>query len=254
MTLGQKIKQARLNKNMTQKELAVLIGAKHNSISNWEKDQNKPDADMLEALCTFLEISPNYLLNKDETSFDDRAKALQESPLPVNLVAVYKKDIFDKYLSLDTMAKETVDNVINFEYKQSQKRLKEREQEGEREQHNREIPLFDLPASAGTGTFLDSNYYELVSLEGTPPKATFAVRITGDSMEPRYKDGDIAFVKHQPTIESGEIGIFILNNEGFIKKLLCDDNNCFLVSLNPEYLPIQINENDEFRTVGKVLN
>ena len=41
MSLGEKIKEYRKKKNMTQKELANLIGAKHNSISDWEN--NKKD-------------------------------------------------------------------------------------------------------------------------------------------------------------------------------------------------------------------
>jgi len=42
MTLGQKIKKARQNADLTQKQLAELIGAKHNSVSNWEKGVSKP--------------------------------------------------------------------------------------------------------------------------------------------------------------------------------------------------------------------
>lgn len=61
MTFGERLKAARKNKNMTQKQLAIMIGAAHNSISNWENDQNKPDPDTIEILCGTLGISPNYL-------------------------------------------------------------------------------------------------------------------------------------------------------------------------------------------------
>ena len=67
-TLGSRIKQARKNKGLTQRQLADLIGAKHNSISNWEKDQNKPDPDTIELLCGVLDITPNWLLK----SFDKK--------------------------------------------------------------------------------------------------------------------------------------------------------------------------------------
>lgn len=62
MTFGEKIRQARKAKKMTQKELAQLINAKHNSISNWENDQNKPDPDTIELLCGVLDLTPNELL------------------------------------------------------------------------------------------------------------------------------------------------------------------------------------------------
>lgn len=62
MTFGARLRQARINAKMTQKELAGKIGAKHNSISNWENDQNKPDPDTIEYICGVLNITPNYLL------------------------------------------------------------------------------------------------------------------------------------------------------------------------------------------------
>ena len=47
----------------------------------------------------------------------------------------------------------------------------------------RYIPLYDLPVSAGTGMFLDSDNYELIEADDhVPYDATFAVRVCGDSM------------------------------------------------------------------------
>mgnify|MGYP002860073977 CR=1 FL=1 len=63
MTLGQKIRAARKAKGLTQKELAHSIGAAHNSISNWENDQNSPDPDTIQKLCWALEVQPNYFFD-----------------------------------------------------------------------------------------------------------------------------------------------------------------------------------------------
>jgi len=60
MTFGQKLRAARKEKQLTQKELAVKINAKHNSISNWENDQNMPDPDTIQNLCWALGVQPNY--------------------------------------------------------------------------------------------------------------------------------------------------------------------------------------------------
>lgn len=60
--LGTNLKNARLKKGLTQKQLAEMIEAKHNSISNWENNQNKPDPDTLELLCGVLDVSVDYLL------------------------------------------------------------------------------------------------------------------------------------------------------------------------------------------------
>ena len=61
MTFGDIIKNARKKKGLTQKELAEMINAKHNSISDWEKNKSKPDVDTIELLCGVLGISPSLL-------------------------------------------------------------------------------------------------------------------------------------------------------------------------------------------------
>lgn len=66
MSFGSQLRKARLDAGLTQKQLAVAVDAKHNSISNWENDQNRPDTDTINLLCTTLNISPNYLLGEYE--------------------------------------------------------------------------------------------------------------------------------------------------------------------------------------------
>ena len=78
MNFGDKIREARKSKKLTQRQFAELIDAKHNSVSNWENNQNKPDPDTIERICGVLDISPSYLLGtKDlETSITDKEKEL----------------------------------------------------------------------------------------------------------------------------------------------------------------------------------
>lgn len=64
-TLGKRIKEARIKRGLTQRQLAEIIGVKHNSISDWENDKNKPYADMVELLLGALEIDANTLLGWD---------------------------------------------------------------------------------------------------------------------------------------------------------------------------------------------
>lgn len=62
IAFGEKLRNCRKNRNLTQKELAKKIGAKHTSISNWEKEQNIPDGNKILLLLKALEISPEMLL------------------------------------------------------------------------------------------------------------------------------------------------------------------------------------------------
>ncbi|MBO5265068.1 MAG: helix-turn-helix transcriptional regulator [Ruminococcus sp.] len=108
--------------------------------------------------------------------------------------------------------------------------------------------------SAGTGFELDEgDNWETIEIPDTPDarKADFAITIKGNSMEPIYFDGDIVLVKQQPAVELGEIGIFDIEDNGYIKKYGGDR----LISLNAEYDDIILSDYDEERIhcFGKVI-
>lgn len=63
MAFGERLRNARKNKGLTQKQLADLIGAKHNSISDWENNKNRPDPDTIEYICGALEIPVSHLFS-----------------------------------------------------------------------------------------------------------------------------------------------------------------------------------------------
>lgn len=127
----------------------------------------------------------------------------------------------------------------------------EAENETEYEEEYFEIPLAELPASAGTGIYLDSDQTETIKVAANEKtrQTDFAVKVSGDSMEPRYYSGDIVLVRDEP-VRIGEIGIFVYEGEGYIKKL---GDGC-LISLNPKYPNIQIENPDSLFCQGRVIS
>ena len=106
--------------------------------------------------------------------------------------------------------------------------------------------------SAGCGFELDEgDNWETIEISDTPEarRADYALTISGDSMEPVYYDGDIVLVKMQDTVEIGQIGIFILDGSGYIKKY-CGDH---LVSLNEDYDDIPLSDYEDVRCSGRVI-
>ena len=95
MTFGQRLRFARKEKQLTQKELAAKIKAAHNSISNWENDQNMPDPETIQNLCWALDVLPNYFF--DIASPDPQIK---ETSLPEGLSDV-KLELIEEILSAD---------------------------------------------------------------------------------------------------------------------------------------------------------
>ncbi|MDO4602370.1 MAG: S24 family peptidase, partial [Eubacteriales bacterium] len=101
-------------------------------------------------------------------------------------------------------------------------------------------------ASAGNGFYFDDIPTDTIEAPYLPG-ADFIIGVNGDSMEPTYKDGDLVYVEKRQIIETGEIGVFILNNECFIKEAGEDG----LISHNKKYGVIPGSEN--IQCVGKVL-
>ncbi len=113
------------------------------------------------------------------------------------------------------------------------------------------LPLYLLPVSAGRGAILDGDDCETIEVRNTriSSQATFALRVSGNSMEPTFRENDTLLVRKQSSVEKGELGIFIGDGEGFFKCFLGDR----LHSLNPKYADIPIGNFAEFVCCGKVI-
>ena len=73
----------------------------------------------------------------------------------------------------------------------------------------------------------------------------FALKINGDSMEPRMESGDVVIVKQQSDANSGDTVIVLVNgDDATCKRLQKTNNGIMLVSTNPKYPPIFYSEED----------
>ena len=115
----------------------------------------------------------------------------------------------------------------------------------------RAVLLYDLPVSAGPGVYLDDATAEEIHIPDNEKtdSADFALRIRGNSMEPKYHDGDVLLIEDTDSVEVGELGIFILDGNGYFKKF---GGDC-LISLNPEYGDILLKEYAEAVCCGRVV-
>ncbi len=225
--IGKTLAALRSAKGWTQPQVAEYLTQSgypvtNKAVSKWETDSTQPDIER------FLLLLARY--------------GVHDAPHVFGLTPAYT--IFE---SLNDTGKKQALEYIG--YLAADARYSDRPVKA-RIKVSRQIPLYDLPVSAGAGAFLDSDAYELIDVDETIPlDATFAVRVSGDSMQPRFVDSQIIYIKPQQTLEDGEIGIFLLNGEAFCKKFSGNK----LVSLNSKYAPILLSEFDELRIYGKVV-
>ena len=120
-----------------------------------------------------------------------------------------------------------------------------------RDDSKKVIRLYNLPLSAGQGNeMFDESFveYEIDEID-----CDFALRISGDSMEPEFPNGSIVLIKKCDALDEGKVGAFYLNGAVYCKRLLRERGKVFLQSSNPQYEPIEVHEQDRLVVYGQVI-
>ena len=232
-TMGERIRKAREKKGLQQKELAEIINVKSSGvISNWERDMNKPDSENMIKLCDALDISLSYLLDYfGKTDFE---------------CTLSEQEYIKKYRSLDSYGKKQVDSVLKNEYDRVNEQSMEVAEEPSPYIYAKTEYLTGL--SAGSGLFVfDDIPTQIVDVPEEYKDADFVIGVSGDSMEPTFSDGDKVAVAKQSEINIGDIGVFMVDGNGYIKELGKGE----LISHNSKYSNIAIDESTI--CIGKVL-
>lgn len=236
MKLSQTLDKLMSERDVSAYKISKATGISDRLIGYWRKGEKLPSAENLLTIANYFGISVDYLLTGKEKSS------------PTNQLTADEQELLDIYNSLSP---------------KSQGRLRERAEvlaeletpvvkEPEPEQETIFIEYSTLKVSAGTGEpLIDDTYHDFLKVKRSDltEEANFAVQISGNSMLPRFKDKEWVLVRSQPDVEIGEIGIFIIDGNGYIKERAADR----LVSINPEYDDIFFKENQDIKCKGLVI-
>lgn len=97
---------------------------------------------------------------------------------------------------------------------------------------NRGIPIVGTIA-AGTPILAEENIEDYFVIDNRV-NADFGLKVKGDSMiNANIFDGDIVFIRQQPTLENGEIGAILLDDEATLKRFSKKENSVILQAENP---------------------
>jgi repressor LexA len=115
------------------------------------------------------------------------------------------------------------------------------------------IPLY-ASVSAGYGS-CQSEFIKMIAIPGLKPNGTtyFAVKVKGDSMEPKIPDNSTVIIKKDVVIENGDIGAFYYNGESYVKQKRTNNGKLILHSFNLAYESILVQPYDDFKEYGKVI-
>jgi repressor LexA len=242
MTFGEKLKQARNDAGLKQSELAKILGTTNTTISNWEKGVSKPDLDMLSYICGALKVRASYFL---------------QPIVPDDGITIPEFNMVKKYRALDDYGRKLINLILDTETA----RIKEYgslttptivECQSHPDSKIIVLPYFRAGVSAGSGIFILGNEaedeIELPNLSEYAA-ADFAIDVNGQSMEPEFSDKDIALVNQDAEMQLGDIGVFVINGNAFIKEL----GEKELISHNKDFKNIAIHSGDNIVCMGKVI-
>ena len=260
-----RIKLLKNERKMTNDQLSELSGIPLGTLSKILAGMSdSPKLSNIVAICSALDCSLEYIVSG--------------TPENTNNYTLGKEEIrlIEEYRLLDRFGKELVETVISMEAARVGVALQEemhaashKKEQGEGTRilrtavsrgryaaspartEKRSILLYDLPVSAGVGVYLDETAAESISIPNTEKtvEADYALRISGNSMEPKYHDGDVLLVKETDGVDVGELGIFLLDGCGFFKAYGGDR----LLSLNSEYPPILLKDFSDIQCKGQVV-
>ncbi len=201
--VGKQIRKYRLMNGMTQKELGLRVGVKHNTISSYESGVNEPEQNMIFTLANALGISVDDLFPPTRTATSSSV--------------LYK-------IPVGPLAK---------------------------------IPIVGVVKCGPNGlAFEEFLGHELTEESDINGGNYFYLQVSGNSMTGEgIFEGDLALVREQPEVESGELAVTIVNEEeGMLKRVFRTDNSIVLRSANPAYPPLTFVGPDmaQVHIVGKV--
>jgi len=243
--IGQRIAQARNQVGISLAKFSTLleeygVSVSAAAISKWEVGKAVPSAYQLMAVSQALQLEDNLSQFISNTQPELNEEGLKK-------VATYRADLI---ASGRYKPQVKASNIIKFI----------------------EMPVSNLAVSAGTGAFLDEGNFEMISFpESTVPTgADFGLRVSGDSMEPVYHNGQIIWVQQCEQVAIGSVGVFIYDGEGYLKvydeqypdeRAIEEYTDGYgevhmqpvMVSYNEKYAPKAVSGNAGFQVVGRVL-
>lgn len=231
-TYGEVIRANRIRRGLSQPQLAAKLETSKNYVSNWERGIARPDMNMLPALCEALGISVSEFFR---------------IPGGINELPYDQQRHIRNYRILNARDRALVDSLM-------ENMIRTADAELRRRCIDDFIDIFhnENLAAAGTVNLLgDGMEGERVYIrrDGISEAADEIITVTGDSMEPTLHAGDDLLIQHTDTLRPGEIGIFVINGEGFVKEY----REGGVYSHNRAYPFRHFCEGDDVRIVGRVL-
>lgn len=219
IVIGEKIKQYRLANGWTQQELGTKIGMSKNAIGNYEKGFRSPKKNTMFDLAKAFSIS-----------IDDLFPPVQKDSAS-DIQSIYDELEPNRQRKVITYAEKLWDEQKN-------------EEEAKINEVSEAISLYQVEVVSETAAACGFNYgfgyedtdIETIEVDEKPPRHDIATKVSGDSMQPVYQDGDILYLVDKGlTTYNGDLAVIAYGDRSYFKRIYTENGRLRLVSLNDKY-------------------
>ena len=221
--IGTQIKTFRKSAGFTQDELAKRLNTTKQTISRYEKGDRKANQDMLFELCDIFGVSiDDFFPSQNEST---------QLPTSSQIQAIY-----------DQLEPPRQGKVLT--YAESQLNEQKNEEETKINEVSEVISLYQVEVVSETAAACGFNYgfgyddtdRETIEVDEQPPRHDIATKVSGDSMQPDYQDGDILYLVDKGlTTYNGDLAVIAYGDRSYFKKIYTENGRLRLVSLNDKY-------------------
>ncbi|MBC9970265.1 helix-turn-helix domain-containing protein, partial [Staphylococcus aureus] len=206
-----RLKQIMSERKISQSELSRRTGIGRNSISDYLNGKYEAKQDKVFELAKALNVNEAWLMGFDIS----KNRKIENN----DITSIYSK-----------LTPPRQSNVLNYANEQ----LDEQNTKGDNivdinsYKQDRIAVNVNGCVSAGVGERLHGETLFTEMVKAPIPPHDLALKVNGDSMEPMFKDGEIIFVEKTHNIKNGQIGIFIIEEEAYVKKVFVEDDRLTL--------------------------
>ena len=217
--IGEKIKQYRLANGWTQQELGTKIGISKNAIGNYEKGFRSPKKNTMFDLAKAFSISIDDLfppVQKDSASDIQSIYDQLEPPRQGKVLTFAEKQLNEQKNEEETKINEVSEVISSYQVE----------------------VVSETAAASGFnyGFGYDDTDRETIEVDEQPPRHDIATKVSGDSMQPDYQDGDILYLVDKGlTTYNGDLAVIAYGDRSYFKKIYTENGRLRLVSLNDKY-------------------
>ena len=226
--IAENITHFRKQRGITQKELAKEVGITASTMTDYMKLRSAPSFGVIQKLADYFGVKKSDI----DTTF-------KEESINSSSAVLSKSKIQSIYDELEPLEQRKVVTYAEKIRDEQEKRRKAKINEV-----SEAISLYQVEVVSETAAACGFNYgfgyedtdRETIEVDEQPPRHDIATKVSGDSMQPDYQDGDILYLVDKGlTTYNGDLAVIAYGDRSYFKRIYTENGRLRLVSLNDKY-------------------